>query len=91
MIMVSITLIQTLLNFLEMNMDQIGRPLLNITYTKKERKMIKKLLNQLLNLFSYDYDRKQIENYLAKSSDLTDLENRIKELDRKGAYNRFYI
>ena len=53
--------------------------------------MIKKLLNQIINVFSYDYDRKKIENYLAKSSDLTDLENRMKELDQQGAYNKFYI
>ena len=53
--------------------------------------MIKKLLNQIINVFSYDYDRKKIENYLAQSSDHADLENRMKELDRRGAYNRFYI
>ena len=56
--------------------------------------MIKKLLKQIINVFSYDYDRKKIENYLAQSSDLADLENRMKELDRRGArdaYNRFYI
>ena len=57
----------------------------------KERKMIKKLLNQIIDVFSYNNDRKQIEKYLAQSSDLNDLENRIKELDRKGVYNRFYI
>ena len=53
--------------------------------------MIKKLLNQFFKTFSYDYDRKKIENYLAQSSDLVDLEYRIKELDQHGAYNRFYI
>jgi hypothetical protein len=53
--------------------------------------MIKKLLNQFINIFSYDYDRKKIENYLAKSNDLTDLENRMRELDKRGAYNKFYI
>ena len=53
--------------------------------------MIKKLLNKIVNVFSYDYDKKQIEKYLAQSSDLTDLENRIKELDQRGAYNKFYI
>ena len=37
------------------------------------------------------YDRKKIENYLAQSSDLTDLENRMKDLDKQGAYNKFYI
>lgn len=53
--------------------------------------MIKKLLNKFSNIFSYDYDRKQIESYLADSHDHTDLEIRIKELDKKGAYNKFYI
>lgn len=53
--------------------------------------MIKKLLKQIINVFSYNYDRKKIENYLAQSSDLADLENRMKELDRRGTYNRFYI
>ena len=53
--------------------------------------MIKKLLNQIVYLLSYDYDRKRIENYLAQSNDLVDLENKIKELDQQGAYNRFYI
>tara|TARA_B110000438_G_C15465651_1_gene500876 strand:- start:285 stop:446 length:162 start_codon:yes stop_codon:yes gene_type:complete len=53
--------------------------------------MIKKLLNQIITLLSYDCDRKKIENYLAQSNDLADLENRIKELDRNGTYNRFYI
>ena len=53
--------------------------------------MIKKLLKQIITLLSYDYDRKKIENYLAQSNDLADLENRIKELDRNGTYNRFYI
>ena len=53
--------------------------------------MIKKLLNKIVNIFSYNYDRKKIENYLAQSSDLADLENRIKELDRQGAYYKFYI
>ena len=53
--------------------------------------MIKKLLNRITTIFSYDYDRKKIENYLSQSNDLADLENRIKELDRKGIYDRFYI
>jgi hypothetical protein len=53
--------------------------------------MIKKLLNKIVNIFSYNYDRKKIENYLAQSSDLADLENRIKELDRQGTYYKFYI
>ena len=53
--------------------------------------MIKKLLNKIINIFSYNYSTKQIEQYLAKSTDLTDLENRIKELDRSGTYNKLYI
>ena len=53
--------------------------------------MIKKLLNKFVTTFSYDYDRKQIEAYLANSVDTYDLEFRQKELDHKGVYNRFYI
>ena len=34
---------------------------------------------------------KKIENYLAHSSDLADLKNRMKDLDKQGAYNKFYI
>ena len=53
--------------------------------------MIKKLLDQILKVFSFDYDQKKIEDYLAQSYDLADLENRIRELDRRGSYNKFYI
>ena len=53
--------------------------------------MIKKLLNKIVTTFSYKYDRRQIEAYLADSVDTYDLESRQKELDRKGVYNRFYI
>ena len=53
--------------------------------------MLKKLLKKIFYVFSYEYDREQIEKYLAQSTDLYDLENRQRELDRKGAYNRFYI
>jgi len=54
--------------------------------------MIKKLLNKILGSFSYEQDRtNKIERYLAQSEDLVDLENRIRELDRRGDYNRFYI
>ena len=53
--------------------------------------MIKQLLNKIVNAFSYEYDKRQIEVYLAKSVDTYDLESRQKELDRKGIYNRFYI
>ena len=64
--------------------------------------MIKKLLKKLITIittkrstynFCYgarnQYNRDQIEEYLASSVDLYDLEYRIKELDRKGIYNRF--
>jgi hypothetical protein len=54
--------------------------------------MIKKLLNKILGSFSYEQNRiNKIERYLAQSKDLADLENRIRELDRRGDYNRFYI
>ncbi len=53
--------------------------------------MVKKLLNKIVITFSYEYDRKRIEAYLANSVDTYDLESRQKELDRKGVYNRFYI
>ena len=53
--------------------------------------MIKKLLNTIKAKLSHDYSRDKIEAYLSKSTDLNDLENRIQELDKKGAYNRFYI
>ena len=53
--------------------------------------MIKRLLKQIYNLFSYDHDRKRIEKYLAQSADLADLENRMKELDQSGTYNKYYI
>ena len=52
--------------------------------------MIKRLL-KIVTVFSYQYDRDQIEAYLASSIDSYDLEFRQKELDRKGVYNRFYI
>ena len=53
--------------------------------------MLKKLLKKIFYVFSYEYDREQIEKYLAQSSDLHDLENRQREIERKGANNRFYI
>jgi signal recognition particle GTPase len=53
--------------------------------------MIKKLLRQFFSFFSNRYDKKKIEKYLAESIDLADLENRIKELDKKGAYSKLYI
>jgi hypothetical protein len=54
--------------------------------------MIKKLLNKILGSFSYEQNRtNKIERYLAQSKDLADLENRMRELDRRGDYNKFYI
>ena len=65
--------------------------------------MLKKLLKKLSYVFSHEYkndrdryiekyyDREQIEKYLAQSTDLYDLENRQREIERKGANNRFYI
>ena len=52
--------------------------------------MIKKLLNKIVTAFSYEYDRKQIETYLANSVDTYDLEFRQKALDCKGVYNRLF-
>ena len=53
--------------------------------------MIKKLLNNFLRSFTFDHDREKIEKYLAKSANTYDLEQRIRELDKKGKYNQFYI
>ena len=60
--------------------------------------MLKKLLKKLFYVFTYEYKkdryeyhRDQIEEYLAQSTDLYDLENRQRELDRKGTYNKLYI
>jgi len=53
--------------------------------------MVKKLLNQFFKFFSFSDYRNKIENYLSQSSDLTDLENRIKELEKNGTYSKFYI
>ena len=53
--------------------------------------MLKKLLKKIFYVFSYEYDKDQIEKYLAQSTDSYDLENHQRELDRKETYNRFYI
>ena len=46
-----------------------------------------KILNYLKNIFNYTHHRqKAVEAYLANSLDLADLENRQKELARKGIY-----
>jgi len=51
--------------------------------------MLKKLLNKITNIF-VSRNALQIEKYLSKSSDLVDLEERMRELDRNGVYNKFY-
>ena len=53
--------------------------------------MIKKLLSSIYKIFSYDYDRLSIEKYLSQSENTYDLEIRIRELEKSGKYNRFYI
>ena len=60
--------------------------------------MLKRLLKKIFYVFSYkykkdryEYHRDQIEEYLAQSTDLYDLENRQREIERKGTHNRFYI
>ena len=53
--------------------------------------MIRKLLNHFFKSFTFDRDRKKIEKYLSESSNTYDLEQRIRELDKKGKYNQFYI
>ena len=53
--------------------------------------MIKKLLSSIYKIFSYDCDRKGIERYLSQSENTYDLEMRIRELEKSGKYNRFYI
>jgi len=42
-------------------------------------------------IFSYEYDRMRIEKYLSQSENTYDLEMRIRELEKSGKYNRFYI
>tara|TARA_B100001029_G_scaffold81050_1_gene66537 strand:- start:592 stop:753 length:162 start_codon:yes stop_codon:yes gene_type:complete len=53
--------------------------------------MIKKLLNNFFKSFTFDHDREKIEKYLSESSNTYDLEQRIRDLDKKGKYNQFYI
>ena len=53
--------------------------------------MIKRLLNNFFKSFTYEHDRNKIEKYLSQSSNTYDLEQRIRELDQKGKYNKFYI
>ena len=53
--------------------------------------MIKKLLNNFFKSFTFDNNQEKIEKYLSESSNTYDLEQRIRELDKKGKYNQFYI
>ena len=53
--------------------------------------MIKKLLNSIYKIFSNEYYRERIEKYLSQSENTYDLEMRIRELEKSGKYNRFYI
>ena len=53
--------------------------------------MIRKLLNNFLRSFTFDHDREKIEKYLSKSANTYDLEQRMRELEKKGKYNQFYI
>ena len=54
--------------------------------------MIKKLLNNFLKSFTFDHGgREQIEEYLSQSTNTYDLDQRMRELDKKGKYSQFYI
>jgi len=54
--------------------------------------MIKKLLNLIFALFSIETLTKNTsEIYLSQSSNLYDLKNRMRELDRKNVKYSFYI
>ena len=53
--------------------------------------MIKKLLSKLFKRIAFDDERESIEKYLSQSSNTYDLEQRIRELDHKNEYNRFYL
>ena len=53
--------------------------------------MIKRLLKKLFRSFTFDSESEKIEKYLSQSSNTYDLEQRIRELDQKGKYNKFYI
>ena len=52
--------------------------------------MLKKLLKSINKFLSIRSDINKIENYLSKSSNLYDLELKIRELDRTGKYYIFY-
>ncbi|PPR50954.1 MAG: hypothetical protein CFH15_00053 [Alphaproteobacteria bacterium MarineAlpha5_Bin5] len=52
--------------------------------------MIKKLLNYLNKSLRSDSKIEIIEKYLSKSSNIYDLEERIRDLERSGIYNNLY-
>ena len=53
--------------------------------------MIKRLLSNFFRFFTFEHDRNKIEKYLSQSSNTYELEQRIRELDHKGIYSKFYI
>ena len=52
--------------------------------------MIKRLLNNFLRSFNFNHDREKIEKYLSESINTYDLEYRMRELDQKGKYSKFF-
>tara|TARA_B100000029_G_C17563792_1_gene954383 strand:- start:707 stop:919 length:213 start_codon:yes stop_codon:yes gene_type:complete len=67
-------------------MVKIGRELLIAICITKKGKMLKRLLSSIYNIFSNKYENELIESYLSKSSNTYDLDNRIRELEKKGKY-----
>ena len=53
--------------------------------------MIKRLLSNFFRTFNFEHDINKIEQYLSKSSNTYELEQRIHELDHEGKYSKFYI
>ncbi len=53
--------------------------------------MIKKLLKFFFRETSYNNKIVKIEKYLSKSSDLYDLEYKIRELDKENKNNQFLV
>tara|TARA_B110000438_G_scaffold184869_1_gene176582 strand:- start:10 stop:171 length:162 start_codon:yes stop_codon:yes gene_type:complete len=53
--------------------------------------MIKKLLNKFSKILSLEDDKEFIEKYLSQSSNTYDLDQRIRELDKKNKYIQFYM
>ena len=72
-------------------MDKIGSQHYLSIYIKRKIAMIKKLLSKLFKRIAFDDERESIEKYLSQSSNTYDLEQRIRELDHKNKYNRFYL